>query len=220
MKLKLYYAPIACSLVPLVTLHESGAEFEVQPISLKNGQQRSAEYMRINPKSKVPVLVIDGEALTENVAILTWLAGAFPAAKLLPTDPKNSIKALSLMAWCASGLHIPLGRLNAPARTCDAPGSEESVRRLAVEEVVRNFRIVDAMLAGKEWVFDHWTAVDAYLFWVWRRFGLFKIEIPSFPNYAGHAERMMKRQSVQRALSFEKEVQAQAEKAARPAAND
>ena len=214
MKLTLYYAPIACSLVPLVMLHESGAEFEVTPISLKNKQQHNAEYLRINPKGKVPVLVVDGEALTENVAILTWLASAFPVAKLLPTDPKNAIKALSLMAWCASGLHPPLTRIFDPARYCSVHGSEESIRKLALEEVIKNFKIVDGMLAGKEWMFDHWTAVDAYLFWVWRRFGVFKIEIPYFPNYAGHGERMMKRDSVKRALAFEREVQAQAEKAA------
>ncbi len=54
MKLTLYYAPIACSLVPLVTLHESGAEFEVKPISLKNKQQHNSDYLRINPKAKAP----------------------------------------------------------------------------------------------------------------------------------------------------------------------
>ena len=214
MKLTLYYAPIACSLVPLVTLHESGAEFEVQPISLKNGQHKSPEYVRINPKSKVPVLVVDGEALTENVAILTWLAKTFPTKKLLPTDSKDAIKALSLMAWCASGLHPPLTRIFDPARYCTVPGSEESIRKLAVDEVIKNFKIVDGLLSGREWAFDHWTAVDAYLFWVWRRFGSFKIEIPSFPNYAAHAERMIKRPSVQRALAFEREVLASAAKAA------
>ena len=214
MKLTLYYAPIACSLVPLVTLHESGADFEVKPISLKNKQQHDADYLRINPKGKVPVLVVDGEALTENVAILTWLASAFPVAKLLPTDPKNAIKALSLMAWCASGLHPPLTRIFYPGRFCNMPGSEESVRELAIEEVIKNFRIVDGMLAGREWMFDHWTAVDAYLFWAWRRFGMFEVEIPSFPNYAGHGERMMKRDSVKRALAFERAVEARAEKAA------
>jgi glutathione S-transferase len=214
MKLTLYYAPIACSLVPLVTLHESGADFEVKPISLKNKQQHNADYLRINPKAKVPVLVVDGEALTENVAILTWLASAFPARKLLPADPKNAIKTLSLMAWCASGLHPPLTRIFDPARFCDTPGSEERVRKLALEEVIKNFRIVDGMLASREWMFDHWTAVDAYLFWVWRRFGIFKIEIPPFPSYAAHGERMMKRESVKRALALEREVLARAEKAA------
>jgi glutathione S-transferase len=214
MKLTLYYAPIACSLVPLVTLHESGADFEVKPISLRNKQQYDAEYLRINPKSKVPVLVIDGEPLTENVAILTWLANAFPARKLLPREPKNSIKALSLMAWCASGIHPHLARINAPARFCDVSGTEESIRRLATYEVLKAFKLADAMLAGREWVFDHWTAVDAYLFWIWRRAGQFKLDVSAFPNYAAHGERMTERESVKRALAFERDVQAQAEKAA------
>ena len=214
MKLKLYYAPIACSLVPLITLNEAGADFEVQPISLKNGQQRTPEYLRINPKGKVPTLTIDGEPLTENPAILTWIAQAYPQAKLLPAGPKDAIKALSLMAFCASGIHPHLGRINAPARFCDTPGSEDSVRKLAAAEVHKAFKILDGMLAGREWVFEHWTAVDAYLFWVWRRAGQFKLELSAFPGFAAHAERMQKRASVQRALEYEREVLAQAEKAA------
>ena len=206
MKLTLYYAPIACSLVPLVTLYEAGAQFEVKPISLKDGDQKSAEYLRLNPKSKVPVLVIDGEPLTENVAILSFIASAFPEKNLLPAEPKDWIKALSLMGWCSSGMHPPLTRIFYPARFCDAPGSEENTRRIAVEEVVKNFKIADGLLAGREWLFGHWTAVDAYFFWVWRRFSFHRAEIPSFPNYAAHAERIMKRDSMQRALAFEREV--------------
>ena len=208
MKLTLYYAPAACSLVPLITLHEAAAQFTVKPISLKKGQQRTPEYLRINPKGKVPALDADGELITENVAILSFLANAFPAARLLPTDPKDAIRALSLMAWCASGLHPPLTRINAPARFCDLPGAEESIRRLAAEDLVKNFKVVDAMLAGRDWVFGNWTAVDAYLFWVWRRFGQINSTLPAVPNYAAHGERMMQRASVQKALAFEKEVQA------------
>ena len=77
-----------------------------------------------------------------------------------------------------------------------------------MEDVIKNFKIADHLLEGREWLFDHWTSVDAYFFWVWRRFSLFNIAIPSFPNYAAHGERMMKRVSVQKALAFEKEVQA------------
>src|SRR6266705_1175286 len=142
MKLTLYYAPIACALVLLLRLHEAGAEFDVRQISLKTTQQHNSDYLRINPKAKVPVIVVDGEALTENVAILTWLANAFPAKKLLPADPKDSIKALLLMAWCASGLHPPLTRIFDPPRYCSVPGSGESIRKLALEEVIKNFKIV------------------------------------------------------------------------------
>jgi glutathione S-transferase len=208
MKLKLYYAPIACSLVPLISLHEAGAQFDIQAVSLKNGEQKKPEYLKVNPKGKVPALSIDGEILTENVAIISFLARTFPEAKLLPTDPKGSIKALSLMGFCGAGMHPPLTRINGPVRFCDVPGTEESVRKLAVEEVIRNFKVADDLLVGREWFFDHWTAVDAYFFWVWRRFGLFGIKIPAFPNYDAHGERMMKRASVQKAFAYEKEVQA------------
>jgi glutathione S-transferase len=208
MKLKLFYAPVACSLVPLISLHEAGATFDIHPVSLKNGEQKSPEYLAVNPKGKVPALSVDGEILTENVAILTWLNSVFPAAKLLPSDPKQSIKALSLMGWCGSGMHPPLTRINGPLRFCDVPGTEAATRKLAVEEVIKNFKIADHLLEGREWLFDHWTSVDAYFFWVWRRFALFDIAIPSFPNYAAHGERMMKRASVQKAFAFEADVQA------------
>jgi glutathione S-transferase len=207
MKLTLHYAPLACSLVPLIALYESGAEFDVQPVSLKTGQQRSPEYLRINPKGKVPVLAVDGDALTENVAILSFIANAFPAKKLLP-EGKSYYKAVSLMAWCASGLHPPITRMHMPSRVCDAPGAEENVRKIALDEEVKNFKVVDEMLAGKEWAFEHWTAVDAYLFWVWRRAHQAAVQWPEFPNYAAHAERMMKRPSVERALAYERQVQA------------
>lgn len=206
MKLTLYYAPFTCALVPLITLHEAGAEFIIEPVSLKKGQQRTPEYLRVNPKGKVPTLDVEGEMISENVAIITFLANTFPAAKLLPTEARNAIRALSLMAWCAAGMHPPLARINNPAKVCDLPGSEESIRRLAYEELVKNFKIVDAMLDGRDWVFGEWTAADAYLFWVWRRFGQLWPSRPRFANYDGHGERMMKRASVEKSIAFEKEV--------------
>jgi Glutathione S-transferase, N-terminal domain len=87
MQLILYYAPNACSLVPYVTLTEASAPFEILPLNFRKSQHMTAEYLQLNPKHKVPVLVIDGETLTENVAIQIWIARNFPAAKLLPADP-------------------------------------------------------------------------------------------------------------------------------------
>ena len=69
MQLILYYAPNACSLVPYVSLTEAGAPFEVHPLNFRKSQHMAPEYLQVNPKHKVPVLVIDGEPLTENVAI-------------------------------------------------------------------------------------------------------------------------------------------------------
>ena len=90
MKLQLCYSPIACSMVPYINLTEAAADFEVLPVNMGKGQHNSPEYLRINPKHKVPVLVIDGEPLTENVAINVWIARNFPEANLLPKDPMKS----------------------------------------------------------------------------------------------------------------------------------
>jgi glutathione S-transferase len=169
MDIVLYYAPVACSLVPYVTLTEAGADFAVRPINMGKRQQMSHEYRALNPKHKVPVLVVDGQPLTENVAIQIWIARNFPRAKLLPADPWEELKAISVLAWCASGLHPHLSRINSPPKFCDFPGSETSVRERAKDQLFENLRIADDMLAGREFFFDHFTAADAHFFWCFRR---------------------------------------------------
>ena len=70
--LELFYSPNACSLVPYLALKEAGAQFNIRPINLAKKEQMSEEYLKINPKHRVPVLVIDGEPLTENVSCLLY----------------------------------------------------------------------------------------------------------------------------------------------------
>jgi glutathione S-transferase len=214
MKLKLFYAPTACSLVPYVTLTEAGADFEVATVNMGKGQHNSPDYLKLNPKHKVPVLVIDGEPLTENVAIQVWIARNFPQAKLLPADPMKEIKAISLMAWCASGIHPALTPNANPKRYCDLPGTEENVKACAKKLLVENFTIANQMLAGREWFFDHFTAVDAYFFWCFRRGTEFNLDVTPYPNCVAHLERMKQRPSVQKLLAFEASVKAEFAKAA------
>jgi glutathione S-transferase len=217
MKLALYYAPVTCALVPFVTLTEAGADFDVVPVNMGKQQQNSPEYLKLNPKHKVPVLVIDGDPLTENVAMQVWIARTFPHAKLLPADPMNEIKAISMMAWCASGIHPALTPNNNQKRYCDMPGSEESVKQCAQKLLDENFTVADSMLAGREWFFDHFTAVDAYFFWCFRRATLFNLaylDLSQFKNCMTHFERMKQRPSVQKVLAYEAQLQGEFAKAA------
>jgi glutathione S-transferase len=207
MKLTLYYAPMTCALVPYVTLTEAGADFEVQNINTRNGQNRSPEFLSLNPKHKVPVLVIDGEPLTENVAMQIWIARQFPKAKLLPESPKAEIKAISLMAWFASGIHPHLTPNVRPQSYCDLPGSEESVKRAANKSLFEDLEIADRLLAGREWFFEHFTAVDVYFFWCFRRAMSFKLDVSAFKNCVTHFERTKLRPSVQKVYAHEKRVQ-------------
>jgi glutathione S-transferase len=214
MDIVLYYSPIACSLVPYVTLTEAGADFEVRNINLRKGQQSSPAYLKLNPKHKVPVLMVDGQVLTENVAIQLWIARNFPEAKLLPTDPWQELKAISIMSWCASGIHPFLARTNAPPKVCDVPGTEDSVKKLAADQLYENYQIADDLLAGREYFFDHFTAADAHFFWCFRRGTQFELDLTRYTNCQAHYARLQARPSVQQCLAYEKSVQAEFAKAA------
>jgi glutathione S-transferase len=204
--LTLYYSPGACSLAPHIALEETGEKFETKPIALRKGQQRTPEYIAINPKSKVPVLLIDGRPLTENVAILTYLARKYPRANLLPTgDLDRETQALSLLAWCTAGIQPAIARFFGPQRVCDAPGSEEATLRLARAENDRNFALVEKQLAAKEYILDRFSAVDCllYVYFNWAK--MHKLDVSAYPNYAAHNARMAKRPSVERAHAREAE---------------
>lgn len=207
MKLTLYYAPNTCATVPYITLTEAGADFDVQAINTRNGDNRKPEFLRLNPKHKVPVLVIDGEPLTENVALQIWINRQFPEAMLLPADPKEEIKAISLMAFCASGIHPHLTPNARPQNYCDLPGSEESVKRVANKLLFEDFKVADNLLAGREWFCSHFTACDAYFFWCFRRALSFKLDLSEFKNCMTHFGRMQQRASVKKMVAYEKQVQ-------------
>jgi glutathione S-transferase len=214
MSLILYYAPIACSLVAYVNLTEAKAPFEARPLNMGKRAQFASDYLKLNPKHKVPTLVVDGEPLTENVAIAQWVARRYPETKVLPADPWKELKAVSLMAWCASGIHPFLTRINTPARVCDVAGTEESVKRLAQEALFEAFAVAEDMLDGREFFFDHFTAPDAHFFWCFRRAGQFGIDLSKFKACSAHFTRMQARDSVKKVLAFEKSVQAEFAKAA------
>jgi glutathione S-transferase len=207
MKIVLYYAPNACSLVPYVTLSEANADFDVHPLNMRKDEQKSRDYLKLNPKHKVPLLLVDGRPLSENVAIQIWIARNFPKARLLPADPWQELQAVSLLAWCAAGIHPYLSRINAPARVCDLPGTEDSVRNLAIGPLFENYRIADERLAGREYFFDHFTAADAHFFWCFRRGTQFGLNLLEFANCQKHFEAMQRRPSVQKLLAYEKKVQ-------------
>jgi glutathione S-transferase len=199
MQIALYYAPITCALAPYITLIEAGATFEVRPLNFRKNQHNSPEYLKINPKHKVPLLVVDGKV---------------PQAKLLPSDPWQELQAMSIMSWCSGGIHPFLARINSPVKVCDVPGTEDSVKTIAKANLMELFKIADDMLAGREFFFDHFTAPDAHFFWCQRRARQFEVDFSGFKHCSAHFDRMLQRPSVQKVVAFEKSVQEEFAKAA------
>jgi glutathione S-transferase len=202
--LEFYFSPGACSLVSLIALEEAGAIYTSQPILLSRGEHKKPDYLALNPKGKVPLLVLDGQQVTENVAILTALSKLYPEAGLLPKqDVMAEVRALSMLAWCASGLHPYITRLCMPQFICDDAAAAPRIQAMAADMLTKNLAILEGQLEGRDWFLREWSAVDAYLFWIWRRIQGAPIDTAAFSRLASHHQRMLARPSVMRALALE-----------------
>ena len=206
MELILHYAPISCALVPYIALTEAEAPFAVRIVDFRRGGHMTPEFLRINPKHQVPVLVIDGKPLTENMAIQLWVARKFPDAGLLPVGNDDEFKAIELMAWCDSGIHPHLTPNILPARYCDVPGSEDGVRRCAHKMLQEKFSVAEDLLGDKEWFLERFTLADAFFFWCFRRAMQFEVDLSQFAKCRAHFERVSQRESVRKLLAFEGQV--------------
>lgn len=119
MSLQLYLAPGACSFVPHVLLELSGTEFEPSMVKLHKGEQNSADYKALNPHGQVPVLVHDGQAVTQIVAIVLHLDHLFPSMGFLPLQPMARAKALSTLAWMNNTVHPTFTHIFMPQKFSD-----------------------------------------------------------------------------------------------------
>jgi glutathione S-transferase len=210
---ELYWSPGTCARVPFVALEEIGEPFRVNVVDRVTGggtsfkdlvAARQAYSSGVNPKGKVPALASEGQIITENPALLTYLAGRHPEVGLLPNgSPKLEREALELMSWFAAGIHPAITRQRFPMAFCDEPGAFDSVRKKGRALLEENFAILEKRLAGREWLFDDWTIVDAYLLWLWFRATGAGMDRGAFPGCAAHALRCEARPTVAKVLDRE-----------------
>jgi glutathione S-transferase len=212
-ELILHWFPGTCARVTLIALEELGLPFETRLLRRFEPEAIAAYKRDVNPKGKVPALVIDGRLQTENVAIQVFLNGRFPEAKLLPEDPDTYLEALTMMTWFSSALHPLVGRSRFPEKFSDESGDHEGIRRVAVAQLRDAFTLIEAHLADREWMFDdRWTAVDGYMLWCWFRSVGSGLKVEEFPKVDEVARRIEQRPSVSRALDREVEAFAELER--------
>lgn len=202
----LHFAPGACARVPLIALETIGEPFETRLVSFMAGEHRKPELLARNPAGKVPVLEIDDEVITQNAAILTYLARRHPAAKLLPYtgEPLADAQLLARLAWFSADLHPLVTRIRMPQFFCDLDGGPERVREMGCAGMVFQLAPLERALDEAPWVLGaKWSLLDAYLFWVWFRIAGAGFDAAPFPNIVSHYGRMQDRPAVQRALARE-----------------
>jgi len=206
MKLKLAYCPTACSMVPFILLKEANASFDTLDINLGKGEHLRPEYLKINPKAKVPALIVNEKILTENIAIQLWIAETYPGSNLMPKDSFEFFQAISIMSWCSSAIHPKLTQQARPERYCDLPGSADRIRSLGSDSMFEFFEIANEMLNERDWFFNHFTCVDAYFYWCFKIGSAFGRDQTIFKNCHAHMLRMEQRASVQALIKHDQEV--------------
>ena len=205
--MKLFYSPGACSLAPHVALEEAGAAFEPVRIALADGQQRTPEYLAVNPKGRVPALADGDWVLTENPAILSFGARRFPGAGLWPRDAGDEARCAEWLAWMSSTIHPAYAHVRRPERYADGDAAKEAVVAKGRETCRELWRAVDARLGRGPWALgERFSVADPYLlvFWLWGRAPVLAFDMArDFPNWTAHARRMAERPAVR--TVFERE---------------
>jgi len=203
--IKLYYSPGACSLASHIVLEELGIAYEPVLVSLAEGDHKRPEFLRVNPKGKVPALNVDGKVLTETVAILTYLGGGYAERGLWPKETWKQAEALSLMAWLSSTVHIAVGGLWRAERFSSDPAAKESIVATGRANLLKYFADIDKMLMGRSFAMGgQYSVCDPYLLVFYRWGNRLGIDMKTdYPVWAKHAQRVFSRPTVKRVFEAE-----------------
>lgn len=202
MKFTFYHAPGSCALASHIALEEAGAAYEGVRLDFRNNQQRTPDYLAINPKGRVPALVTPDGILTETPAILAFIAQIFPQAGLLPTAPFAFAQAQSFNSYLCSTVHVAHAHRARGTRWADDAQAIDAMKAKVASNMADCFALIDAQMLAGPWVLgERYSVCDGYLFTLSGWLEVDGVDIARFPKVDAHRRRMLERPAVQRALA-------------------
>ena len=192
--MKLYYSPGACSLADHIALHEAGLSFDHVKVDLKAKQTEHGEdYTTINPKGYVPALTLDsGEMLSENVAILDWIAHQSAAIK--PQGALGHTHQLELLAFISTEIHKSFAPF--------FQGGSDEQKQAAGDKIAKRMAYLAGPLGRHDYLMgDAFSVADAYLFVMLLWAGKNGLDVTA--PLAAFRDRMMQRDGVTKAMTHE-----------------
>ena len=201
--LTLYYAPATCALASHIALECAGAPYEARRIDFGKQEQRSPEYLRINPKGRVPALVTDRGVVTETPAILLYIAQSYPQAKLAPLqDPFRLAKVNEFNSYLCSTVHVAHAHKRRGARWADDESAHEAMRAKVPKNMGDCFELIERDLLRGPWVLgDEFSICDPYLFTLASWLDGDGVDISRFPKVAQHYARLQQDERVKKVLA-------------------
>ncbi len=200
----LYFSPLACSMATRIALYEAGGAANYLEVDSKTKivQTDGSDFLTVNPLGLVPTLrADDGQVLTENAAILQYVADRFPQSSI---GAAAGMERTRLHQWlCFIGTELHKG-LFVPLLDRKAPAEAKSY---VLGKNLSRLDYLDKYLSGREFLLDHFSVADAYLFTVinWTM-ATPPIELAKWPNVKSYYERLRARPSIARAIAEELEL--------------
>ncbi|MFW2354741.1 glutathione S-transferase family protein [Hydrogenophaga sp.] len=206
MSLKLFFAPGACSFVPHAMLELAEVAFEPQMVKLHKGEQRLPEYLALNPRGQVPVLVDGDEVVTQIVAILLYLDEKLPMAGILPPAGLERARALQVLAWMNNTVHPTFTHVFMPHKFTDDEAAQKAIREFGAARYRELLGEIEALAAkAAPWMVGARPgALDAYALTLLRWGGYAGINPMDFPATWELVQRFAELPGVARAIEREK----------------
>jgi glutathione S-transferase len=203
--MKLYFAAHTCALASHIALEDAGADYSTARISFAATEQRSPEYLAVNPKGRVPALVTEKGILTETPAILAFIAQSFPAARLAPlNDPFAFAEVQAFNSYLCATLHVAHAHRMRGYRWADDPAAIEAMQRKVPDSVGSCFELIERKMLQGPWVMgDTYTVCDPYLFTIAQWMEADGVDPARFPKVRDHRTRMSERAAVRKAIAEE-----------------
>ena len=199
----LYYAPRTCALASHIALEQSGAPYEAVRLDFGANQQRSPEYLRLNPKGRVPALVTARGVLTENPAILQFVAQSHPEAGLAPLEDPYALATMNAFAsYLCATVHVAHAHGARSYRWADDPAAQAAMKGKVAQNMAESFDVIERELFVGPWVLgDGYSVADPYLYTITRWLPGDGVDVARYPKVAEHHRRMAADPAVQRVLA-------------------
>ena len=203
--LKLYYAPHTCALATHIVLEEAGTDYSTVRIDFAKTEQRSPEYLKVNPKGRVPALVTDRGVLTETPAMLAFVAQSFPAAGLAPFDDAFAFAEVQAFnSYLCSTLHVAHSHRMRGSRWADDEAAIAAMQRKVPQSVGACYELIERdMLEGPWAMGERYAICDPYLFTLAQWLEDDGVDPARIPRVVDHRRRVSERGAVRKAIAEE-----------------
>ncbi|MEO0358917.1 MAG: glutathione S-transferase family protein [Pseudomonadota bacterium] len=192
----LFAAPGTISVATALTLEEAGIAYDLRKISIADGEQLSADYLAINPKGRVPALVLDQGILTETGAILEHIATLAPDANLIPADPFQVAKMREMLFYVAATMHVNHAHKKRGHRWADHADSYADMTAKVPETMTASCQYIENTMVGPFVLGDQISLADMHLYTVTLWLKGDGVTVSNFPKLSAFMAQMQSRASV------------------------